>query len=40
MEKAGVSELERKLIIHLYWRQHAAVRWDGEISREVGVERG
>src|SRR6267154_4222162 len=40
MEKAGVPEMERRLIIHLYWRQHAVVRWDGEISREVVVERG
>ena len=40
MEKAGVPELERRLIINLYWRQHAAVRWDGEVSREVGVEKG
>ena len=40
MEKAGIPDLERRLIINLYWRQHAAVRWDGEVSREVGVERG
>ena len=39
MEKAGIPDLERRLIINLYWRQHAAVRWDGEVSREVGVER-
>src|SRR5206468_4088727 len=37
MEKAGIPDLERRLIINLYWRQHAAVRWNG---REVGVERG
>src|SRR5437867_1832385 len=40
MVKAGIPDLERRLIINLYWRQHAAVRWDGEVSREVGVERG
>ena len=40
MEKAGIPDLERRLIINLYWRQHAAVRWDGEVSREVDVERG
>src|SRR6267154_1524021 len=40
MEKAGVPDLERRLIINLYWRQHAVVRWDGEISGEVVVERG
>jgi len=40
MEKAGVPEMESRLIINLYWRQHAAVKWDGEISKEVRVERG
>ena len=40
MEKAGVPEMERRLIINLYWRQHAVVRWDGEVSKEVRVERG
>ena len=40
MEKAGIPELERRLIINLYWRQHATVRWDGEVGREVVVERG
>ena len=40
MEKAGIPELERRLVINLYWRQHAAVRWDGEVGREVVVERG
>src|SRR3989441_11619846 len=40
MEKAGIPNPERRLIVNLYWRQHAAVRWDGEVSREVRVERG
>ena len=40
MEKSGIPDLERRLIINLYWRQHAVVRWDGEISREVEVEKG
>src|SRR3989441_9961537 len=40
MKKAGISELERRLIINLYWRQHTAIRWDGEVGREVVVERG
>src|SRR5206468_11607073 len=40
MVKAGIPDLKRRLIINLYWRQHAAVRWDGKVSREVGVERG
>ena len=35
MEKAGKPDLERRLIINLYWRQHDAVGWDGEVSREV-----
>src|SRR2546425_4797524 len=40
MVKAGIPDLERRLIINLYWRQHAVVRWDGEVSREVGVVKG
>ena len=40
MEKAGIPELERRLIINLYWKQHAAVRWGNEISRDIKVERG
>src|SRR2546425_829248 len=40
MGKAGIPDLERRLIINLYWRQHAGVRWDGEVSSEVDVERG
>src|SRR3989442_2335477 len=40
MEKSGIPDLERRLIINLYWRQHAVVRSDGEVSREVGVEKG
>ena len=38
MEKAGVSELERRFIVNLYWMHRAAVRWDGEISKDVIVE--
>src|SRR2546425_573670 len=40
MVKAGIPDMERRLIINLYWTQHAAVRWDCEVSREVGVGRG
>jgi hypothetical protein len=40
MEKAGIPELERRLIINLYWKQQAVIRWNGEISRKVKVERG
>ena len=42
MEKAstGILELERRLIINLYWKQQAAVRWDNEISRYVNIKSG
>ena len=30
MVKAGIPDLERRLIINLSWRQHAAVRWDAK----------
>src|SRR5437867_4289177 len=32
MEKAGVPELERRLIINLYWRQHATLQLDGMVK--------
>ena len=38
MEKTEVPELEWRLIINLYWRQHASVRWDEQVSRDVRVE--
>ena len=28
MEMVGVPDLERRLILNLYWRQHASVRWN------------
>ena len=28
MVKAGIPELERRLIINLYWKQLAVVRWN------------
>src|SRR5688572_25193108 len=40
MEKAGIPELDRRLIINLYWKQLAVVRWDSGTSREITVERG
>ena len=40
MKRAGIPELERRIIINLYWRQNAAVRWDGEIIRDVKLEKG
>ena len=40
MESAGIPELERRLIINLYWHQQAAVRWDNELSGYVNIKRG
>src|SRR6266516_4305149 len=40
MGKAGLPELELRLIKNIYWRQQSAVRWDGEVSRDVKVEKG
>ena len=40
MEAAGIPELERRLIMNLYWHQQAAVRWDKEVSRYVDIKRG
>src|SRR5688572_27524666 len=40
MEKIGIPELERRLIINLYWKQLAVIKSDSETSREIKVERG
>ena len=40
MKKAGIPELERRLIINLYWQQHASVRWEREVTQNFKVERG
>ena len=32
LEKAGVPEPVRRIVISLYWRQYASVRWDGEVA--------
>ena len=40
MEKAGIPELERRLIINLYWNQHASVKVEGENSRAFSIRRG
>jgi len=41
MELSGIPELERRLIINLYWHQKALVRWDNGFKRcglhEVGT---
>ena len=39
MEKIGIPELERRLILSLYWNHYASVRWNGEVSRDVKVEK-
>src|SRR5206468_5743688 len=33
MEKAGIPELERRLIINLYWKHQAMVRWENDTTR-------
>ena len=33
MERAKITDLERRLIINLYWRQNAAGRWDGKSDK-------
>jgi exonuclease III len=40
MAKAGIPDLEMRLIINLYWHQQASVRWQGDVSRDFKVERG
>ena len=40
MERVGVPDLESRLILNLYWRQHATVGWNGEVGIKVKVERG
>ena len=40
MEKAGIPDLERRLIINLYWNQHASVRVEGENSKSFSIRRG
>src|SRR5438132_5984741 len=38
--KAGIPELEMRLIIDLYWNQHASVRVEGESSRSFSIRKG
>src|SRR5438132_8374760 len=40
MAKVGIPELEIRLIIDLYWNQHASVRVEGECSRSFSIRRG
>src|SRR6478736_9698393 len=40
MEKAEIPELERRLIINLYWGRNASVRWENELSRTFDIKRG
>ena len=32
--------IRKEINQNLYWRQHSAVKWDYEVSREVKVEKG
>ena len=40
MEKAGIPELERRLIINLYWEQQAMLRWENDTTRTFEIRRG
>ena len=41
MEKAGIPELEMRLIMNLYWHQKASVRWGGRRKQRIqGGDRG
>ncbi len=40
MEKAGIPELERRLIINLYWQQQAMLRWENDTTRTFEIRRG
>ena len=40
LERAEIPELERRLIINLYWDQKAKIRVGKENSREFRIERG
>src|SRR5881296_1480623 len=40
MEKAGIPELERRLIINLYWEQQALLRWKNDTTRTFKIRRG
>jgi len=40
MEKAGIPELERKLIKALYWNQYAVVKTKNGSSRRICIGRG
>src|SRR5437867_4897837 len=40
MKNAGIPELERRLIINLYWEQQAMVRWENDTTRTFKIRRG
>ena len=40
MEKEGIPELERRLIINLYWQQQAMLRWENDTTRTFEIRRG
>ena len=39
MEKAGIQELERRLIINIYWEQQAMIRWETASEDLASVSR-
>jgi len=40
MEKAGITDLERKLIKSLYWNQSAVIKTKDGKSRKICIRRG
>ena len=40
MRRAGIPELEMKLIVSLYWNQYATVKTRNGISRIICIRRG
>jgi len=40
MEKAGIQDLERKLIKFLYWNEYAVIKTTDRKSRQICVRRG
>jgi len=40
MKRAGISELEQRLIIGLYWNQYATVKTPDGKSKRICIRRG
>src|SRR3989442_10204219 len=39
MKKAGIPELERRLIVNAYWEQTAMLRWENDTTRTFKIRR-